>query len=301
MTILRRAIAASAILLLAASAGGAGPGSPAGAAAAAGCDAPTARAALPPPAFAGCVQQLVARSRQSPERLSAAALDALVGEVLMRSIDASAPAHVEAIETLLGELERRHETSPLQRAALVWVLQLNGRYDEARQRQGTTRTIYTSAFPTRVPSTSPRHAGELQTWVWNAKADTLSERFVDLSQGPRVIVMSAPNCHFCAQAVADIDADAGLRKAFAAHAIWVDRPFSGLDQDAMLAWTAAHPDAPITVLLDPAGWPRPGSRGTPDFLFLRDGKVVRELVGWPPGHEDDARQAFRAIGVDASP
>ena len=295
-----RLLAFSAIVFLIAMAH-ADAGVPAPPEAPAGCATPATRAELAPTAFARCAQQLAARSRQSPQSVTPAALDALVGELVMRSIGASDPAHVQAIEALFAELERRHETTPLQRAALVWVLQLNDRYDEARRRQPPGKTIYSSAFPKRVPSAAPRHAGELQTWVWDAKADTLTERFVDLSHGAQVVVWSAPNCHFCAQAASDIAADAGLRKAFAVHAIWVDRPVSGLDQDAMLDWATRHPDAPITVMLDPAGWPIPRSLGTPDFLFLRDGKLVADIVGWQPGHEDDVRRAFRAIGVDPSP
>ena len=297
-----RLLAFSAIVFLAAIArADAIDGAPAPPDAAPGCDTPASRAGLAPAAFARCAQALAARSRQSPRSVTPAALDALVGELVMRSIGASDPAHVQAIETLFAELERRRETTPLQRAALVWVLQLNDRYDEARRRQPSAKSIYSSAFPKRVPSITPRRAGELQTWLWDAKADTLTERFVDLSHGAQVIVWSAPNCHFCAQAASDIEADAGLRKAFAAHAIWVDRPISGLDQDAMLDWSARHPEAPITVMLDPAGWIIPRSLGTPDFLFLRDGRLVEDIVGWQPGHEDDVRRAFRAIGVDASP
>ena len=265
------------------------------------CSTPTARTALPEPAFARCVDQLVAQGRRSPGTVSPAALNALVGEVTMRSIATSTPSHVEAIEALAGELERRHETTPLQRAAVVWVLQLNGRYDEARQRQGPEKSMFTSAFPRRVASVSPRRAGDVQAWGWDAKADTLTERFIDLSQGAHVIVRALPSCHFCAQAAVDIEADAGLRKAFAEHAIWIDRPFAGLEQDAMLDWTSRHPDMPMSVMHDPAGWPAPKSLATPDFLYVRDGRLVREIMGWQPGHEEDTREALRAIGIDPSP
>jgi len=263
------------------------------------CDTPSVRAELALPDFARCVHRIVDRSRQAPAEVPPAALDALVGETVTRSVATTDPLHVDCMEALFAELERREITTSLQRAALVWTLQLNDRYDDARLRQPPARSIYTSAFPHRIASASPRPAGALSAWTWNPAADTLAERFVDLAHGTQVLVLSAPNCHFCEQAANDIDADAALRKAFAQHSTWVMRPFSGLDQDAMRQWAARHPELPISVVLDARGWPLPKVYGTPTLLFLRDGQVVQSITGWQPGHAGDVRAAFRAIGVDA--
>ena len=187
----------------------------------------------------------------------------------------------------------------MQRGALVATLLLNDRYEEARRRQGAGRTLYSSAFPRRVPATAPRPPGALPAWTWDARADTLTERAIDLAHGSRVLVWSAPNCHFCEQAATDIEADAALAKAFGTRALWVQRPFSGLEPQAMLAWTKRHPATPIAVVFDPAGWPIPKGYGTPTFVFLRDGRVVSTIAGWPPDHAKAVRDALRAIGLEA--
>jgi hypothetical protein len=262
------------------------------------CAAPPARATLPATAFAGCARQWVALSREAPDRVPAATLQALVDETFMRSIPAADPAYVEAIEASVDELERRKLAEPSDRGLLVVTLQLNDRYDEAMRRQPPERTLYTSAFPRRVPAPRPRAAGALQAWSWDVQADTLTERTVDLAHGARVVVWSAPSCHFCEQAATDIDADPQLAKTLAAHALWVQRPLGGLEREAMQAWTARHPAAPIDVVSDPAGWPMPKAYGTPTFLFLQDGKVVTQVSGWPPDHDARIRQALRAIGLE---
>jgi len=275
------------------------------AASAADCaDAPS-RAEAGPLARLACVRAWIARARAVPDRVPAALLDGLIGETLDASIRRADPAHVAAVDALVDELERRGGRSPLRTAARSWVRQLNGRFQEAGSLPRGDPAIDVSVFPRLVPLPAGASASAPRAWDWRWQADgrggTLVERAIDLAQGARLVVFAAPNCHFCAQAAAEIDADPGLADAVARHASWLIRPFSGLDGTAMQDWQAAHPRLPMAVVLDPAGWPLPPRYGTPHFLFLRDGRVVKTLTGWPPGAVRSLREGLAAIGVAVPP
>ena len=265
------------------------------------CETPSVRGELGLPGFARCVHQVVERSRAAPAEVAPALLDALVQETLARSASTTDPLDVDCMETLFAELERREITTAQQRAALVWTLQLNDRYDEARLRQPPGKSIYASAFPHRVASSAPRPAGARPAWTWHPEADSLAERFVDLAHGAQLLVLCAPDKPACEQAATDIDADAGLKTALAAHATWIMRPVSGLDQDAMRGWVVRHPGLPISVVLDARGWPLPRSCEMPCLLLLRDGQLAQALAGWQPGRARELRAGLRSLGIDVDP
>ena len=130
---------------------------------------------------------------------------------------------------------------------------------------------------------------------------TLKEETVDWQSSARVFVVGHPGCRFSRNAVAAIAADPELAKAMNTAAIWLTAPFTSLTDGPVLAWNREHPDYAYRYVESVTDWPEINYWGTPSFYFMKDGRLVKKLVGWPEGgRRDDLQAGLRAIGVASS-
>jgi hypothetical protein len=256
------------------------------------------RSAEPPARLLACVRE-AADAAKAPA--SDAALDRLValkGEVVGRSLTAPDPAYVEAMRLLTTAQAQGRPLSRSQRYALMWVLLLHDRFDEAAALSPAIDQQSRDPFPRR---TAPplRRAGEAVSWRWDVQRNELQAQATDLLHGVHVVVLASPDCHFCANLAGAIEADAGLSRAFGS-ATWIQRPDSAFSRAPASHWEHAHPGLPIGVVFDVSGWPMPeDGYMTPEIFFMRDGAVLRRFDGWQPARLAELRDDFRAVGIDA--
>jgi len=121
---------------------------------------------------------------------------------------------------------------------------------------------------------------------------------VALVNGPQIIVVGHPNCHFSRNSTAAIEADAVLAKTFARHAVWVAPNDLSFNEASFLEWNLAHPQSAIFPVDLPADWSMIDFSSTPTFYFLTDGKLIESVSGWPKeGNREAVIAAMRKIGL----
>lgn len=253
-------------------------------------------ATTPPDARLACARTLLA----SPDRVDTEILYATLKQIAwaQRTVIAPDPRDLETVETVAAELERRGAMRPADRRNLRMTLLLFGRLDEAAQDA--------AAHPTHAGVTVPRQValpgargGDARYWRWDADADVLREQSVDLRHGTYLIVVASPGCHFCDEAIRDSATDPLLAALFR-RALWLSRPDSHFGQADYERWRSRHPDTPMLVMLDVRGWPMPEVWATPQFEFVRDGRVVRSVEGWSPKSRAAVTDAARELGFTSS-
>lgn len=124
---------------------------------------------------------------------------------------------------------------------------------------------------------------------------------VDVTKGARVIVVGHPYCHFTRNAVAAIDQDPKLSEAIGKVAMFIMPPRRTLDSTEAEDWNKVHPQEAMHLVERKTDWPMVDSWDTPTFYFLRDGRVVTKVTGWPrEGHMSELLAGLASIGVKIS-
>ncbi len=249
----------------------------------------------PPEKVLDCVRVVVAKPAEGDGvsgPMLRASLDALEGAAMTRP----APDEPELARRLIAELTRRGALGPQDRQSLRAILLLNDRLDDVAADRAAYPARGEAALPRRRPLRDAASPGEARFWRWDARTNAIAEDGVDLAHGIHLVVESAPDCHFCARAIADIEGDTALTRVFR-DALWITRPGRGLDRAYWQAWNGAHSAHPMVVVLDTRGWALSPEWSTPRFRVFRDGQVVASILGWTPQSREALLDAVREQGL----
>jgi hypothetical protein len=104
---------------------------------------------------------------------------------------------------------------------------------------------------------------------------------VDIVSRPIVVAIVSGDCHFSNDADAAIAAAPDLARALAAHTLYIDPSLQSIHLEAIAESNRAS-DRKLHVLYRARGWPGLDFRRTPHFYFLKDGRIVDEIVGSDP-------------------
>lgn len=215
-------------------------------------------------------------------------------ELLLRAADRLtriAPAQARYLLDMrrdVAELERRNRLDRPHVDALYDALLAAHRSDEARALLGAHPILDRRPPPTlHDAKLAP---GLASIWLARGGHD-LWRQPLRLDADAQVVVLGSTGCHFSQAAARSIGADPTLRGLFRAHAQWVAPAHDIVAVDALAAWNREHPEQPLAILHEDAGLPFVKRFATPTFYFLRDGRVVDTVVGWP---DDAQRSALRA-------
>ncbi|GAB3253836.1 hypothetical protein [Chitinimonas naiadis] len=205
-------------------------------------------------------------------------------------------AHIKAQALVLEELARRQLAEP---RYYDWLFRsyVDGRmFSEARALQlahpsnGMER-LPEVIDPAGLPGKTPR------LWV----VDDQQRRLVLQPFVPetlQVIAVVHPNCQFCERAFQAIDADPVLAKALGHHVTWLAPQAGTLDFDLIQQWNRDHPRRRLALAVANQDWPMVDTWATPAFYFLKAGKVVSKVGGWPPeGRRSELLLALKALGM----
>lgn len=187
------------------------------------------------------------------------------------------PIHHGHLFSAVRELERRGAAMPRDlRRALDGLLVMR-RFDEAREFIASHPEAELPALPMLRDDLGAVDAHTV--WRFDPMGRTLVRTPLDL--GPAQILVTA-GCHFSEDAATDIAADPALAPLFARHAQWLFLPPGQEDLEAAREWNRRFPQATVGLLHAWSEWtllPEPWTM--PTFLFVRDGKVVERIRGWP--------------------
>ncbi|MGH8194651.1 MAG: hypothetical protein ACREQ8_09660 [Woeseiaceae bacterium] len=122
----------------------------------------------------------------------------------------------------------------------------------------------------------------------------LERQAIDLRSTATVLVIGHPQCHFSQDAVAAIAADPELSRAMSAAAIWLADPFTSLTDGVIEGWNREHPAYAYRYVEYQSDWPEVNYWGTPTFYFMKDGRLIKKVVGWPNDSAEERKEALRA-------
>jgi hypothetical protein len=115
----------------------------------------------------------------------------------------------------------------------------------------------------------------------SADGRSLDLKKFKFDQGPQVIMVASPDCHFCENAIPVLESDEHIRNAWRSHGI-VLYPQGDLNLSELSGWTARYSAFKIFPVFKDSAWKDIDFSSTPRFYFLKAGKVVGMTIGWDP-------------------
>ena len=205
------------------------------------------------------------------------------------------PAYARQMRRAFIELERRRSETMTIRQQMLDAYVLSRMLAEARafaDERGNASLIKPPAFVDAGSHRSPT------LWRLSDDGATLTRHDLPLAQDTRLIVVSAPGCHFTRDASAAIANDSVLSDLMVHHSTWVI-PQSTVPFADVVQWNQEHPGWPMQLVYLETEWPSIPSWATPGFYFFQNGKIVTSVVGWPgPEQLAALRAGFIKVGID---
>ena len=203
-------------------------------------------------------------------------------------------AHLADLRRVMTALDDRHEAASHEVETFYGALFQGRKFDEMA-------TFFAKHKEAGLPD--PIHyrgepMGDIPhaTLTVSPIGDEVSGNKVDLAKGTHILVVAHPLCHFTQNAVAAIESDPTLQKVFERASVWISPPDRGVDIAPFQAWNKKHAETPIAIAYAGSAWPEVRIWQTPTFIFLKDGKVTGEVVGWPKeGNREALRQEMSKL------
>lgn len=231
-------------------------------------------------------------------RLSDAQLKDIYNTLHQISIYIEDAPPVYPMEQVFNEMARRKiesipDVEDLYKQYLVAHL-----FDKARELT-TTYAIQGAAKVPEVIKTQAQVGSSARVFDVSDDAKTLELKSFPAETGPRLVMTVSPVCGPSGRADAAIESDPLLKRLVNDHAIRVTAPGEMRYLEGISQWNRTHPQAKEYVAYKPSDWPGIDLGETPIFYFLKDGKVIKQVTGWP---SDDQKQellkGFAAIGIE---
>ncbi|GAB3370838.1 hypothetical protein [Massilia agri] len=142
------------------------------------------------------------------------------------------------------------------------------------------------AIPTVRDRLGPRFEGR-SAYRYDAASNTLVREAVPLPRGTELVMVVDAGCHFSADALAALRDDAAMRaRLLKAGLVLITPPRAAFPAGFIGAWNTSNPTLPIRVPYSVGEWQAVDVPNVPRFFLLKDGKVVKQLSGWPAeGHK----------------
>lgn len=231
---------------------------------------------------------------------SDAEMDFLFRSALLASYYTFDERYMDDMRRDLAELSRRGVAPTQSLKDFYQALVAYRHFEEAADFRQTHPSIGVPALPVVYHELPQGYAGPTGLYlVESGTQRSFHRKALPLSaSSARVVVISHPKCHFSARAVADIERSPVLLGIFQEHSTWITPQDGDIDVPNLAAWNHAHKIPPTAVTYRQSEWPMFHNWATPTFYFFKDGKLVREVSGWPPGGNEEAlRAALREVGL----
>lgn len=216
-----------------------------------------------PPADHGVLEALTERELRT--RLEAASLVAR-GHLLGATID--------EVLHLARALDGLHGLREEDAAIVQGLLIAARRFDDAR--------ALATRFPSleRIPAFAPLEVPGART-LWQVGQDRiLTQKPAPSLNTVQVVITASPICAPTLRLAEATDADETL-KALLESAIWLVPAFPNLLIDPIVEWEQRYPWAPLQLVHRETDWPEVEEWETPVLYFVKDGKVLETVTGWP--------------------
>lgn len=224
-------------------------------------------------------------------------LESLYGSSNIVAFYTQKPGYVYDMKRDVDALRKRHLASERHYRDLYGAYVSARMFDEAK---GLLEQ-YNLPGVEKIPKVNalPSVEGLPRAFLVDDKSHSLNLRSIDIKNGVNIVVVAHPLCHFSTQAIRYIYADNALRELFDQYALWLVPPSREIEFDLIRAWSLSHAKESTMIAYSREDWPMISSWNTPTFYFLKDGKVVDVVVGWPKqGNGVALRAALRKAGLE---
>lgn len=158
-------------------------------------------------------------------------------------------------------------------------------FGEARAFYQTHAKVALTEIPV-VKQFEAATAGPTELLVEGRKTQLeLVRRAVEVNDGPQVVLIVNPMCHFATNGLQAINADAELKAILEKHTIWLAPPGRFMFFSEIREWNELHLHEQIGIAYLSSEWPMVNSWDLPTFYFFNNGTLVTKLIGWPSGSD----------------
>lgn len=230
-------------------------------------------------------------------RLAALETNALYSEVDYYSERVATTGSVldaELVRLFVTEKERRKPPKWSPSAAIYSAFLLSGQVKRAQAEREAKRLQVPNVDFSNVGQSEPG-PGKAASWTFGRDGE-LVQGVTDLAHGAHIVVYAEPGCRACETATALLAADPQLAEIFEKHAIWVSLPTEDFGAEYFKSWDRRYPRFQIRAIFDRSNWPRQRLPTTPDFFFVKNGKVLAEVLGWSDGSKERIRSIISRMG-----
>lgn len=186
---------------------------------------------------------------------------------------------LEVMARCLDELVKRGQAQPFDYSDLYGGLVQLRSWKRARQFAAAYPKITFSELPKLVDDVAEADTSPTALFVAPA-AFQLIRKPID-TNGFHLFVVAHPLCHFSQNAIRAVEGDPELKSLFDRYAEFITPPARSLDFMTLRKWNLEHQDSQMSIAYSMKEWSFVDYWGTPTFYFMRDGKVLKRVVGWP--------------------
>lgn len=226
-------------------------------------------------------------------------LRALFDALNTKSFYAESTHNAHALERAALALARRTELRPSDVKAVYGAFVAARLFDDATRFKDRTNFSPSESLPLTLNNTK----ASLTTTLWFADktARILERRTIPELSGIQLVVVVSPQCQFSTLAMKTIGLNAKLAALLQPLTYWIVPPDRSLDFSKIQRWNVVHNLLPFTLVHKKEDWAFVDSWETPEFYFLKDGKVVDRLTGWPRdgSHEPMLLRKLHALQLSA--
>jgi hypothetical protein len=203
--------------------------------------------------------------------------------------------YVDDMSLDFSELEKRGAASERHFKDLYETMVRTRLFVRARD-FGQQHTFPHDALPISEPS---RFVGEgPSVLTLNIRGDQWQRNAIILPDGPQIIVIGHPQCHFSQQATAYIENDKELFNIFKKHSKWIMPQDGNLKPRLVAQWNASHVGLPMSYIYLQKEFTKIDAWSTPNFYFFVNGELVGHISGWPPKGGPEALTAqLKKMGI----
>jgi hypothetical protein len=217
---------------------------------------------------------------QAPERLrQLSALDLrLVTRATEFGLYAQEAVHVGQLDMDLAEMQRRGMAVDDDYTNLYRLLLSSRQFAKAKALARQHPGMEVGAIPAVSEKLDLQHHWPTALSIDPRQHRAMIRESYDPDLPLRIVAITDEGCHYCEEAASAIQADAGLRRLFAGHALWLASQSN--DFDYAMAWNHRFPSQPIRIAWQNSEWPMLDWSALPAFYVFRNGHVVEKFLGW---------------------
>lgn len=184
-----------------------------------------------------------------------------------------------ALEKLAMLLKAKKDLRPTEAKAVFGALLGARAFERAKLFQNAVNPTAAETLPKTIDLLD---AGSARTlWLIDQSNRVIERKLVPEFRGAQLIVVASTQCQFSVRAMTAIAADTALSAAVPTSTLWIVPPERSLPFTALQRWNQSHDLLQFALVNKKDEWPFIDSWDTPEFHFLKDGKVVDRLTGWP--------------------